>query len=114
MNDNYVFGAKNDTESDKDCKINFDLSPRDLTLINQIAKRGVVLMAQNNIKLDYMMVQMDIATCHCNGCPLNLLSFALSDNSDFWSDMSGIGNNINRRTGKLMNNFVPKFKTVVQ
>ena len=52
---------------------------------------------------------MDIAAAHLNGCPLKLDELLHADDFNFLHDVFGIMNNINRQTGKLENNFLPRY-----
>jgi len=89
--------------------IKFDCSPQDLRVIEQIAVRFYEMARQFGSVVDVHTLQMDIATCHCNGMPLLLWQLLAAPSSDFASDVSGIARNINRRDGKLMNGFNPRF-----
>ena len=53
---------------------------------------------------------MDIAAVHKNGCPLDLESFLHhATDFDFAADFRGIVENVDRTTGKLQNEFLPKY-----
>jgi hypothetical protein len=52
---------------------------------------------------------MDISACHSNGCPLRLADLLAAKNFDFMHDVAGIHNNIDRETGKLKGNFLPRY-----
>lgn len=81
--------------------INFNVSPIDAALIEQITKRGVADAATEGIELNYMMVQMDLTCTHCNGTPLRLMDMLHGDLVDFAHDLRVIGLGINRKTGQL-------------
>lgn len=93
--------------------LNYNCSPADMQLIAKIARRAHEEAAQRlGVELNLLMVMQDIATVHCNGQPLHLLRLLMSAPSDFESDVSGIGLNLNKLTGKLMNGFVPRFAVI--
>lgn len=86
--------------------IHFDgLSPRDIQLIAAIADREIALAKslKSPVLLDRTICMMDVATIHCNDTPLNLLGFLLGNQNDFMEEFNGIGLNIDRRTGRLLN-----------
>ena len=58
-----------------------------------------------------MSVHMDIQACHTHGCPLDLDGLLDANPSDFGHDVWGIHQNIDRKTGKLLNCFVPRCAT---
>ena len=51
---------------------------------------------------------MDLEAAHSNGCPLDFQKLKDFDDFNFWHDVNGIQRNIDRRTGKLLNCFVPR------
>jgi len=89
-------------------KINFDCSENDAQLVIHIVNRALELVAPHKVKIDSVESTMDIVATHCNGCPLDLFAFLLSNNNDFMHDFSGIYRFIDRKTGKLTNNFLPR------
>ncbi len=57
---------------------------------------------------DPMDMMMDLAATHANGCPLDFEKLLAFDHFDFTHDIAGIRRHIDRRTGKLLNCFVPR------
>ena len=55
-----------------------------------------------------MLVRMDIAAVHIVN-PLRLEELLNADDFNFFHDVVGIRDNLNRRTGKLENCFIPRF-----
>lgn len=94
--------------------LNWQCSPQDMQLIEEIVARGLALWASQNIHLDKQLALMDIAACHCNGCPLELLRFLMSDAPDFVHDFAGIGQHIDKKSGKLLHDFRPIFRKLLQ
>lgn len=84
-------------------KMNFDLYQTEMAKL--IARRANGL----GMTRASMYVMMDIEACHCNGCPLDLDGLATAKTSDFVHDLTGITANLNRKTGKLENCFVPRY-----
>lgn len=60
---------------------------------------------QDHERLDVMM---SITATHLNGNPLDLEKLLSFDDFNFYHDIIGIINNINKNTGKLQNCFLPK------
>lgn len=88
--------------------IKFDLLPRDRRLINQIARRAVDMAKEAKIEYEYKDAQMDIAAVHLNDCKLDLQKFLSASEADFGHDAFGIRKFIDRKTGKLGDEFLPR------
>ena len=58
--------------------------------------------------MNRMDLSMDIAAAHID-CPLKLKKLLESNKSDFYHDIGGIVDHMNRVTNKLENCFVPRF-----
>ena len=86
--------------------INWNVKKQDALLITEITKRAIKGCPKS---LDYLTLNMDITATHCNGNPLRLQDFLDADEYNFWHDVYGINNNIDRKTGKLRNCFLPRF-----
>jgi hypothetical protein len=52
---------------------------------------------------------MDLEACHASGCPLDLRGLLDAADMDYWHDISGINQHLDRETGHLMNCFVPRY-----
>lgn len=87
--------------------VSFDATKEDLDLITKIVYRalGEGTRDTNRIK----NAHMDLVACHCNGNPLDLKALLEADDFNFWHDVGGITENLNRTTGKLENHFLPRF-----
>lgn len=94
--------------------LNWQCSPQDMQLIDDICVRGLAMWAVQGIILDGHLARMDIAACHCNGCPLELMRFLMADSTDFVHDFSGIGRHVDKKSGKLLNDFKPIFRKLLQ
>lgn len=51
---------------------------------------------------------MDMEATHCNGCRLDLDKLLNFPDFDFWHDLHGIANHIDRHTGELKDCFLPR------
>ena len=87
--------------------INWDISEKDLDLIDNIVER-----IESNTSLHFkptrMTMIMDLNAVHSSS-PLDLDGLLNSEPFDFYHDICGIINNINRTNGKLENCFVPRY-----
>jgi hypothetical protein len=57
---------------------------------------------------DKQGLEMDLLAVHANGCPLDFEYLFSSDKFSFIHDIYGIQRHIDRETGQLQNNFVPR------
>lgn len=84
----------------------FDANQKDFELIGKI----VEAVCSRDHTFDRMTTCMDLTACHMNGNPLKLEEMLKHVESyDVMHDIVGIGNHINRRTGKLNDCFSPRF-----
>ena len=81
----------------------------DFEVIHQIAKRASIMAQLNGFRYDVLGASMDIMACHNNGCPLKLQELLNADDGNFAHDVFGIRANINRKTGKIENCFLPRY-----
>lgn len=84
-------------------EVSFHATPTDHALIHQIAER-----ASAHGTRDILCVIMDITATHGNGCPLDLKKLLHADSPNFYHDITGIIACLNRSTGKLKDNFLPR------
>lgn len=81
-------------------KINRD----DCKLVHDIALRYI-----NQVPHDSLLaVTMDLEACHIY-CPLILPELLSAKDSDFFHDVCGIIRHLDRETGNLKNNFLPRY-----
>lgn len=85
--------------------IDWKVTKEEADIIHLIGVRAVNKFRFN----DLLKVEMDITACHNSGNPLRLQELLDADDYEFKHDVDGIVKNINRRTGKLENFFVPRF-----
>jgi len=86
--------------------IDWNKTTRDEILrINSIAKMACYL----DPLLDLLSVQMDLEACHTHGCPLDLERLHNADQVNLMHDIAGISRHLDRDTGQLGGNFLPRF-----
>jgi hypothetical protein len=54
-------------------------------------------------------VTLSLIACHLNGCRLRLRDMLEGADCDVFHDVGGIYRNIDRETGTLLNDFIPRF-----
>ena len=93
--------------------INWNATKEDTQTISKIVDRYMEFHHSLGIPKGYqrprMDIAMDIEAVHCNGNPLRLEGLLEADDFNFSHDMIGIQQHLNRRTGKLMDRFVPRY-----
>ncbi len=82
--------------------VSFDTTLEETRLISKIAQRAGVSGA------DFLDLEMDLTACHANGCPLDLEGLLNAKDFDFLHDIMGIKSNLDRGTGQLLNQFLPR------
>ena len=73
--------------------------------------KAIVDRAWGEVKAGYkdrLSLFMDLEAVHSNGCPLDFEKLLAFEDGDFYHDIWGIRNNINRNTGKLGCHFLPR------
>lgn len=89
--------------------INFDASEKDFELIEKIVERATIILGIiTRHKIDTLKMTMDLTATHCNGTPLKLEELLNADRENFLHDLAKISVNLNRHTGKLENDFIPR------
>jgi hypothetical protein len=86
-------------------EIKFTATKEELEFIHKILDRSFKLYSSRFYRLS---LKMDLEATHCNGNPLDFEKLLNFDQSDFFHDVIGITNNLDRSTGKLTNNFIPR------
>lgn len=85
--------------------INWETTEEDCALISKITDRALNARPDLIGKMD---VVMSITAAHANGCPLDLQKFLDFDELDFWHDVFGISNHVDRHTAELQDCFLPR------
>lgn len=75
----------------------------DTKMIAKISKRAAKLTGRQ-----VLQIHMDIIAAHTHGCPLDLTKFLKFNKSSFLHDIFGISEYLDKKTGKLLNRFVPR------
>lgn len=86
--------------------LNFSTSIEDARLIDQIADR--IMASTLSPYEDKITACTDITATHCNGNPLHLSLLLGAPPADFFHDVVGISQHLNRETGKLEHLFEPR------
>jgi hypothetical protein len=87
--------------------VQFKASHNDLLLMSQIANRYLKRFPNFGKKLDVMM---DLEAVISNGCPLKLSDLLAADDFNFFHDVCGIRDHLDRETGKLKDQFSPRYE----
>lgn len=85
--------------------INFTISRTDGDLIAQIVERAY----ERDPSIIQLDLNMDITACHANGCELKLAELLVASFTDFAHDVYGIRRHIDRKSGQLINCFLPRY-----
>lgn len=88
--------------------IRFDISPEESRIIGKIVDRAESMAIEHGREFDKMSATMDVTACHRNGCELRLSDLLAAPDFDFAHDFFGITRHIDRRTGELMDCFLPR------
>jgi len=75
-------------------------------LIGKIVNRGWGVMKKNYKERLDMILDIEVAN---RDCPLKLQELLDADDANFYHDIIGIGQHLNRQTRKLGNCFIPRF-----
>jgi hypothetical protein len=85
--------------------IDWSLSKTESELIIRIVSRR----RMQDPKCNSLQLNMDLVTCHKNGCPLDLVGLLDASDADFTHDIIGIQEHILRTDGSLQDFFLPRF-----
>jgi hypothetical protein len=86
----------------------FKLTKQEFELVSQIAERVEATgpdLGWGGNRLDLIM---DLEAVHSNGCDLDLAQLLAFPEPDFWHDIAGISQYVNRKTGGLEDCFMPR------
>ena len=85
-------------------EIDWDVSKEDFEIITKTVRRAKKLFPDIN----KLSLTMDLIATHLNDCKLDLNKLLKADRFNFAHDVLGIRRYINRKTGKLMECFLPR------
>jgi hypothetical protein len=91
-----------------------NVTREDYELIDKIARRAAdTALRVGGYHVDHVGISMDLAYVHGGLCRLRLQE--LLDASDFnlAHDTAGIGKHLNRKTGELMDGFLPRYAETI-
>lgn len=89
--------------------VSFNVTRAEAQIIDQIVKRAAELDAKySDGDLDQLSLEMDLTAAHANGCRLDLARLLGADEVTFTHDVLGVRRHVDRNTGKLMNEFLPR------
>lgn len=89
-------------------QLRMDASRSEVMVMKSIVERYERLVGVENV--DRLSTMMDLEACHCNGCPLDLISLLeAAGDADLAHDVAGITRHLNRETGRLENYFRPRY-----
>lgn len=96
-------------------QLSYACSNADMHLIFEIAARAIAMYEAHGLPTPTPYdIAIDVATVHCNGNPLKLMQFVMSDNADFQHDLAGLRIHLDRKIGALKNGWKPIFAEVKQ
>lgn len=106
----YITFDTNERETPAMPEVKLCAPAEDRDLIDQIVNRAADLQMLEPLYDDgRVSAAMDITAVHLNGNPLRLADLLAAEPFDFAHDLVGIFVNLDRRTGKLMNGFLPRY-----
>lgn len=88
--------------------IDWKIQQNDCALVEKIVDRAEILYDSVMRPFDRKTVMMDIVACHLNGTPLDLEKLLKAEDFSFAHDVFGISGHMNRETGKIERNFLPR------
>lgn len=88
----------------------FDISRYEMYLVDKIVERAMKMGLYDGTDYDNkrQTLSMDVTACHANGCQLKLAELLEADDFTFSHDIVGILTHINRETGEIERNFLPR------
>jgi hypothetical protein len=95
--------------------LKFNITEIERQAIAQIVERYAQIVKDvTGRNIDRLSTTMDIAACHCNGCPLDLARLAKAEAFDLTHDVGGIGRHLDRdddspTAGQLGDMFLPRY-----
>ena len=101
--------------------VDFEIGASESRIIAAIVARARRLIERHSSaaadppsKWRWLDMQMDLAACHTNGCPLDLDRLLKLPRDEFCRDLANIAANIDRETGHLAPGFVPAAALIAQ
>lgn len=92
-------------------RVKFMVSDADITLIGLVVTRFLDFLKARGVAVTEnhaRNLHMDLGATHSNGCPMDFAALMAMDLTPFVEDCMGIGKNLDRTTGKLLNGYRPR------
>jgi len=86
----------------------FDEYASNAAIILKIAKRASKILSEQGVMRSTMDIAMDLTACHVS-TPLRLEDLLSADDFNLIHDVLGIFRHLNRNTGRIDGNFLPRF-----
>lgn len=90
-----------------------EVTAEEAAVIDSIAARAELEWRRLGVAAHRTLLRIElafaIAQLHSNGTRLRLAELRDAEDFHFWDDIAGIIANYDRRTGKLQNNFLPRY-----
>jgi hypothetical protein len=93
--------------------VNFNVTMQESRLIESIVDRASSVNF-SPLNMTRQSMQMDLCATIAQGIKLDLQCLLVADDFSFIHDMLGIAMHMDRQTGHLRNNFVPRFVEKLQ
>lgn len=77
-------------------------------IVDRIEKIAAAHAANDGVEYSRSDIHMDIEATHSNGCPLDLHKMLAAADVDLMHDAYGIRRHLNRLTGRLGGQFLPR------
>lgn len=90
-------------------QVSFTTTAEDRDLIMKIADRAIAQALKQGIRLNKLDMVMDLTAVHSNDCPLKLKALLDADDFNFAHDVVGIRRKLDRDTGRLTDEFCPRY-----
>lgn len=92
--------------------VSFQIARPDRAIVAAIVERAAKLALIEG-RDERIGSEMDLIATHANGNPLRFADLLAADDFNFRHDFLGIASCLDRTTGKLLRNFVPRFSARV-
>lgn len=96
--------------------VKFDATKKEIADVDAIVARIVPkICASTGANADELSLstRMDLLATHANGCPMDFERMREADDFNILHDIAGIRKHLNRKTGRIVGFFVPRFAKVI-
>lgn len=95
----------------KTAEVSFEATTAEINLVDTIVRRvhNIYRKMGRGREFDRTSTTMDLLATHANGCPMDFARLAKADEFNLMHDVGGIAQHLDRKTGKLMHCFLPRF-----